>query len=607
MKKIISLLIIIALSFFMISCSRSKDEELELFFNSSYADITLKVKQEDKELKIFNLASTKEAIKIKTFGTLSYNNISIIIDKEDNVFFDLGDAVVYTKADEIDKTDKEIDINEYITNITSYEDKLTFDLMLSELVSEFDYDIASIIPLGETVTFTCLFEDNKITSLEYTIEDVTVILQVNGYSNREVVTVVNVPNKEECGYATIEELTEFFNNDIDNKFNTYRLVIRQSYIKGYVNEKVQGDLTGYLYGDDHHNIVKEFEEGEIHIEDATFTECGVYKIKAYANYFDMEFVSEIEVKIIPKINVKESHDIEEIEAVSYGFTIGDYIYLCDEKYIYKFDKEGKNLFGKLDINYNIVSHYIKDNYLYVLTSYSKDASDEFYVGSISIINLNDFTITKQTSLNCAPTSIIVDNRDNVIITRLEERSMGISTVNMETGELKSIMGASYRDSLLYDSKNDTIILLTKSDSGPNETYKYQDGEWVFNEHSPIQDDSIYYASQDRIITKRGVYDYNTFIEDYALTKFTIDYSEFGADNPPVRYITMDEKYAYILAAKGSFEDTPIYLTIYDLDTKEYDNYFVDETYQIHVVFMYSYQGYLYMINDEGSIIKVLVD
>ena len=88
MKKIISLLIIIALSFFMISCSRSKDEELELFFNSSYADITLKVKQEDKELKMFNLASTKEAIKIKTFGTLSYNNISIIIDKEDNVFFD---------------------------------------------------------------------------------------------------------------------------------------------------------------------------------------------------------------------------------------------------------------------------------------------------------------------------------------------------------------------------------------------------------------------------------------------------------------------------------------------------------------------------------------
>ena len=169
MKKIISLLIIIALSFFMFSCSRSKDEELELFFNSSYADITLKVKQEDKELKIFNLASTKEAIKIKTFGLLSYNNISIIIDKEDNVFFDLGDAVVYTKADEIDKTDKEIDktdkeidINEYIRNITSYEDKLTFDLMLSELVSEFDYDIASIIPLGETVTFTCLFEDNKI-------------------------------------------------------------------------------------------------------------------------------------------------------------------------------------------------------------------------------------------------------------------------------------------------------------------------------------------------------------------------------------------------------------------------------------------------------------
>lgn len=607
MKKIISLLIIIALSFFMISCSRSKDEELELFFNSSYVDITLKVKQEDKELKIFNLASTNEAIKIKTFGSLSYNNISIIIDKEDNVFFDLGDAVVYTKADEVDKTDKEIDINEYISNITIYEDKLTFDLMLSELASEFDYDIASIIPLSETVTFTCLFEDNKITSLEYTIEDVTIILQVNGYSNKEVVTVVNVPNKEECGYATIEELTEFFNNDIDNKFNNYRLVIKQSYIKGYVNEKVQGDLTGHLYGDDHHNIVKEFEEGEIHIDDVTFTECGEYKIKAYANYFGIEFVSEIKVKIISKINVKESYDIEEIEAVSYGFTISDYIYLCDEKYIYKFDKEGKNLFGKLDIKYNIVSHYIKDDYLYVLTSYSKDASDEIYVGSISIINLNDFTITKQTSLNCAPTSIIVDNRDNVIITRLEERSMGISTVNMETGELKSIMGASYRDSLLYDSKNDTIIVLTKSDSGPNETYKYQDGEWVFNEHSPIQNDNIYYASQDRIITKGGVYDYNTFIEDYALTKFTFDYYEFGSYYPPMKYITMDEKYAYILAEKGSFEGTPIYLIIYDLDTKEYDNYFADETYQIHVVFMYSYQGYLYIINEEGSIIKVLVD
>ena len=298
----------------------------------------------------------------------------------------------------------------------------------------------------------------------------------------------------------------------------------------------------------------------------------------------------------------------EIKNITYGFKIDDYIYLCDSRYLYKYEKNSNKLCGKLDLQCRGISHYVKGEYLYVAAHfpyYSTFNDEDAYDGSVTKIKLSDFTIDKQVHVKCLPESIIVDNRDNVILSKGANQHVNCVQVDMETGALKNVFRSYQRDKLLYDSINDVIIMLTVSTSEDNCVFKYNGTKWVQDGYSSIEHTRIYYNGQkngqNSYITPYGTYEFNLFTNGYVFDKF--DYDFYLPTN--IHYVTADEEKAYILYS-DFFEDIKTEnIILYDIETDTYRTVGIPIEYSDEIIFAYVDSGKLYMISKSGVSMELI--
>ena len=596
MKKMTAF-IIFFISLFIISCASSKERELKKLFNATSVDVSVKKGRNDADIELLNLVRTKEGVQIKTTSyTSDYQNMSFIIDKDNYLFIDLGIGTSYLKLEE----SEEIDVYNYISNIKETEDKLTFDFNMNSFTNVHDFWLDQFIPIDEKLKFTCEFNEGKIISLDYVVGKVRVIFQINGYSNKENVKEIEIPKKEECGYITEDDFYNHLSQVRDLDINNCKLITNGRIINAYVNEKVELNVGGGIYYKG--SIIKHIEQEDLYIEDVVFSEKGEYKVKVYTKYLGLELSTEVTAVVEKRVDSKNSYKVNELKSIAYGFTIDENTYLCDERYIYKFDKECKTLYGKLDLQCQGNCHYVKDGYLYVSANfpYLSTYNGEYgYYGSVTKINLTNFTIDKQVPIRSYPISIIVDNNDNVIISKGANQHVYNEVVNMDTGELSKAFFGYQGDFLLYDSKQDIIINVTRTTTNNNEIYKYNGQTWDYVGDSSIKCDEVYYYDNNMIVTDKGVYKYNESTNDYTLTKF---YFNDNINYLEVLYATSDGEKAYVVLGKDI--NTPKKIYTLDLESGIYSNIvLVDE--QINPIkFTYSHQDNLYVVYESGVILKV---
>ena len=82
-------------------------------------------------------------------------------------------------------------------------------------------------------------------------------------------------------------------------------------------------------------------------------------------YYGATFTAEIKANKIKNAEVETVKNI--LAKLTYGFSIDNNIYLCDERYLYKFDPKSNELIGKIDLQSIGKSHYVKDDFLYIFT------------------------------------------------------------------------------------------------------------------------------------------------------------------------------------------------------------------------------------------------
>ena len=430
-----------------------------------------------------------------------------------------------------------------------------------------DFWLDEFIPIDEKLKFTCEFNEGKIISLDYVVGKVRVIFQINGYSNKENVKEIEIPKKEECGYTTEDDFYSHLSQITDLDINNCNFTTNGRIINAYVNEKVELNISGNIYYKS--SIIKHVEQEDLYIEDVVFSEKGEYKVKVYTKYLGVELSTEVTAVVEKRVDSKNSYKVNELQSVAYGFTIDENTYLCDERYIYKFDKECKTLYGKLDLQCQGNCHYVKDGYLYVSANfpYLSTYNGEYgYYGSVTKINLSDFTIDKQVPIRSYPISIIVDNNDNVIISKGANQHVYNEVVNMDTGELSKAFFGYQGDFLLYDSKQDIIINVTRDTTSNNEIYKYNGKTWDYVGDSSIKCDEVYYYDNNMIVTDKGVYKYNESTNDYNLTKFYFNDNKTYLE---VLYATSNGEKAYVVL--GEDINTPKKIYTLDLESGIYSN------------------------------------
>lgn len=605
MRKIFTLLVFTFLLLLITGCgegSVNKEKELERLLNADSLDVTILTQSGANNAEYLNIVSSKKGISIRTTDRMDhYSNKYIIIDKNNNLFVDFIDYMGYTNLE--NKPFEDVDIDYYISNMRENNEGLTFDVKANDLFEDTGFAINDVFPMKDIQTFTCLFENNKVSQLEYLYYKTKIIFQINSYNDSER---VNIPDKDDCVEFSKDELLNILHKGISCDISKYTFILDNPVINIKTNENINREFIGCIYDTVSKNVVKEVSSNEIKYEEKSFSEGGKYKINVNTTYQGKDFKAEAYVNVTGDIKITNSNKVKGSNDFVYGFSVDNNVYLCDKRYIYKYDYECNELLGKLDLKCEGNSYFVKGNYLYVAGNfpYTTTYNDEYsYEGSVTKIEIEDFTIVKQVNVNSLPNSIVVDNRDNVIISKKANQHVSNEVVNMETGELTKAFSGYQNDTLVYDPNRDYLVNLTNGHSGDNELYEYKNGNWLEKGICSIAGYEVYTQNRGLIITRSGVYKYNGFSDNYVNLGIKLNDNERFDDT---EYITSDGEKAYIIKYKYSTSRYIRYLISYDLITKEYEKTDLPEI-NNDVVCSYLYSGYLFIISEDGTILKLKVN
>lgn len=621
MKKIYLLLVFFAFAVFMTSCAEisigetsAKEKELKNFFNSDLVDINYKIRIPNQPTVAFKIVGNENAFLINSSSLDNDEKLSIIIDKDNNLFYNLGKNIAHVKLNDEDEITFEVDPFDYITNIQEGETMLKFDFNMSEYMELVDIGLSNIILFDDVVTFTCYFKEGRIVQLEYNIDEIKVIVKVVNYQNSDNITseeagiVIDIPDLDECVSMSQTELTEHINMGASGDVDNYELVVLRHNIAEINGEILKKSFDGYIYDKTNGVKIKDLDINDVYFDMQNYLELGDSKIKVCVDYVGKQFATDIILEIKKDIIVEEITTLNEIGNLKYMFKLDDYLYVCDEKYLYKYDFDCQEVLGKLDLQCIGVDHFVKDDYLYVAahypytTTYNPSGS---YKGTVTKIKLDDFVIEKQVHVNCLPRSIIVDNRGSVILSKGSNQHVYIDEVNMETGDLTNLFTGYQNDVLLYDPLDDAITVITLGHTGDNGLYKYNGAGWEYKGDSPLEFDDYFLKVEDSLVSDKGVYCKNSITNEYMFIEFEYAEDEDLAYSAQIRNATVGDKKVYI-AESQFFDETARNLIVYDLETKTYVRYMISLEYRKTVLFMYEYLGYLYMIHEDGYIYKVKI-
>ncbi len=601
MKKIIIAISLLLISILIISCGGETGKNLtrvvNKFLNTDSYDLTIQKESGKNTYDLFRVKTEKNLLCI---NPIEASNLKFMVLKNKDFFINTNGQMIYTNLNSDSLENFEINIKDNIDEIIQQDDKVTFKLNLKRALKNFWFDFSKVISVYSEVKVTCFIEDNKVTRLEYGSSYNKTIIIVNSY-NKNI--DVNIPSRKDCVYYSEEEMLEYLNSGASGEIDKYTLILNNNSINLNLNEEFKGSFKGVIYDTVNKCVVKKVNNEELEYEKIKSDEVGKYSFKVSTKYLEKDISADVYVDVIGKLNIDSSSEIIDISKIVYGFNVGNYVYLCDKQYIYKYDYQCSKLYGKIDLHCAAKSHYVKGEYLYVAAYYPYDSTyleEDAYDGSVTKIKLSDFTIDRQVAVSCLPHCIIVDNRDNVILTKGANQHIDYAEVNMRDGSLTPVIDGYERDIMVYDANRDILTSIPVGITTDSGDYEYKNNNWIEKSPSKLDFSKIYLQEYGLLVTNAGIYKYDYFVDDYVLLK--VKHDPISIYNDGFKYITTDGENAYVIG-KDDYKKA-ISLTIYNLEKEEYET--IINPFEIKangIICSYVYSNYLFIITNQNEIIK----
>lgn len=296
-----------------------------------------------------------------------------------------------------------------------------------------------------------------------------------------------------------------------------------------------------------------------------------------------------------ELNAHESKEVE------YSFALKNYYVICSIGKLEIFNLDNPDQPQIVKVNGRCNSYYYKDGYLYIS---SVDPYDDIYSGNftgyISQIDLEKGTVVKEIKVNSAPDSIVVDKRNNIIISKEQNQHIDIEYLDMSTQELSVLCQGYYGDQLIYNEKDDMVLIIGTESTKKPEVYKYNEKAKAFelvDKKNRLESTAtipcIYARYQNSFIYGDPMNDkaYGEFVDGEIITKkIPLIYKHILFDSKDIANI--DDEYFVFLQQNPN----ACYITVCEKESNEYKVYQVTNLTNNEIVSIHLYNGKIYMFD-----------
>lgn len=625
MKKIfLSLIIIIILC---LSACNNYTNEVILFkelINSENisADCYLIYKKPGiySQTKFMNLVISNDGLDM----TFPEKNISLTLSSRSKaLYYRIYNAnLCYYGRSQYSIEESEIDTDNIIRNIEYSNSKVTFELDIRTYLKKKTNGVSyyfSYAPLSlkKYVKCTATINNRKIQSIEF---DASEILDVS-YDDKYIFSLQNIKYKKFINKPTniiyhdikkdIEVVISKFSVDLNSKpiVNTEQCYLYLN--REYYAIELGGNLKldGNIYSSKHGRI--EFDDCIVKYEPKLdLNKKGITEYNVRIRYKTNIFTKKITINVYDFENrITDNFDLG-IKSSQKVLLHENYFILFNGTTIYKYDLINKMIVGKLNTKYMVDNIYIKGNHLYVSgheSYYSDHLPESYYNSSIYKINFSDFTIIDVMDINCIPNSFIVDNRDNIIISKKISRNIHSYIIaNFDTKKIKNVSSGIAKCVMVYHPDKDAILLIGQSERDAYWNF-YSDGSYdnrittLLPKSSILTYDIIHISNDNQVILSKfnnEIY-VSTFLfdSDYLTTKFNSTANQLIYKNNVVA--TYDNGKVYCLTVE--YTSNKAILEILDIKTNIITSLQISvEDHPVDNIYIYNDQLYV-LYNSVGKV------
>lgn len=290
-------------------------------------------------------------------------------------------------------------------------------------------------------------------------------------------------------------------------------------------------------------------------------------------------------------------------SVEYSFGIGNYYIICNDGNLNIIDLDKPSQYQYVRISGRCNSYYYKDGYLYIssVDPYEDEYSDNF-TGYITKIDLENIIKDEEVKVNCAPDSIVVDKRNNVIISKEQNQHIDIEYLDMNTKTLSTFCKGYYGDKLIYNEEEDIVLVVSTKNTGTPIAYKYNNQTKTYEE----VEKSYELESTAHIPMVFGRY-YNAFIFGDRLNKK--EYAEFVNEEIitkeiplPYQFLTFDATHQVSINSESygvlQYSMGICYVTVCDKVSNEYQVYNLTNYNNNEINSLHLYDNKIYMFDSK---------
>lgn len=617
MKKI-KFVFLLFLIVFIFGCDQNKEPENPALLIFKEFESSQNVKMEAKlnidevgSLSLFEyIVVNNNLLQMQMSGT----DIKYIYDLTNNLMYYNGyrwNGVIPIIPEESDKAD--ISFIDYMSDIT-YESKN----FTTKIIAKIDFKkMEQNSNLFENFEDNIQFDDNSFNNIEIKIFNEKVeYLKI--YSDKKV-------NENNYIYFVVKQYGNDFNETISlddyyNQVTSSELFAENILIDLEEMTKTQESAPMYQFELDTDNYAVRKGEminisGVIYdnsimpkritkeyikiIGDYDINTIGAYPLKAVTYHKGIKLEADFVLNVIDfKYTEALKYTSKTFNNSKFQFAYDNYYGICDNRKLYIYDLDFQDKCYEYNLNTNIISYYLKDNYLYLagyedyFSNYFSLKEDEFK-GHIFKINLENLTIEKDVLINRYIYSIVVDKYNNVIFSKGHNGSQNIEQINLDTEEIITIKKeVPTKSKLLYDEESESIYLINSSSNKIPLRYCYD------------------------IYTKT----YKFYYEDNKFEK--IDYVDDNKRNAENDIVDSEYRYCFDIDGLNSFspsnynsqyfllyynsnitDEAVVYgsrsvILIYDKETKMQTNYHITNIPNLMISSVHYYNGKIYFFDEE---------
>lgn len=395
---------------------------------------------------------------------------------------------------------------------------------------------------------------------------VTLTYTIKIYEDQRVGTIqVEVPYTE--NYKFELDYEEIYIGGINQAFSVYGEIYKNNEVfNAYIPPvEIEGEYDPSIPGEYDLTASVEFSFEKMDNSGNIFTETTILK-----DTFKLIVLSPVEA-------IFEELNTQKIETVQYSFGFDHYYIVCPVGSLIIYDLNDPKEYKTIEINGRCNSHYYKDGYLYIssVEPYENKYSDDF-TGYISKIDLENAIKVEEIKVNSAPDSIVVDKRNNIIISKEQNQHVSIDYLDMNTKEISIMCHGYYGDKLIYNEQDDIVLVVsTYSTLQPN-MYKYNEENKLFELVKQFYELEPLVLAPDILERYYNTFIYGSRLYEKVFSELVngeVHTKEIAIINNRLSYggtyeVSIGKDKFVIMQYRKDF----CYITVYDKETTKYQTY-----------------------------------